>query len=232
MELLIVKSLTKKYMTKTVLDNMEFSLEEGKIYGLLGPNASGKTTLLKLMAGVTQPSSGFLEVNGHKIGVLTKQVVSYLPTINHLPKWMTVGNCLNFYQDFYEDFNLQQAAERVELMGLKVSQKITSLSTGMLGRLKITLAMSRKAKVFLLDEPLNGLDPISREKVLQMILESAREDSTIVIATHIIKEIESILDEVIFLKNGQIALAGNVDDLRLARQMSIEELYKEVYGNA
>jgi ABC-2 type transport system ATP-binding protein len=232
MELLKVKSLTKKYMTKVVLDNIEFSLEKGKVYGLLGPNASGKTTLMKLIAGVTQPSAGIIEVNGYKTGVMTKKVVSYLPTINYLPKWMTVGRCLNFYQDFFEDFNLKQAIERVELMGLKTKQKLTSLSTGMLGRLKIVLAMSRQSKLYLLDEPLNGLDPISREKVLQMILESVGEDSTIVLATHIIKEIENIMDEVIFLNNGYIALAGDVDDLRLTKKMSIEELYKEVYGNA
>ncbi len=231
MELLKVKNLTKKYMTKTVLDKIDFSLEEGKFYGLLGPNASGKTTLMKLIAGVTQPTAGTLAVNGHRTGPATKSLVSYLPTINHLPRWMTVDRCLNFYEDFFADFNFNQASERVELMGLKGNQKLASLSTGMLGRLKILLAMSREAKLHLLDEPLNGLDPISREKGLQMILESAREDSTIVISTHIIKEIESILDEVIFLNNGQIALAGNVDDLRLARKMSLEELYKEVYGN-
>lgn len=232
MDLLKVNGLTKRYMTKTVLDGIDFSLEKGKVYGLLGPNASGKSTLMKLIAGVTQPSAGSIEVNGHQIGVITKSLVSYLPTINHLPKWMTVGRCLNFYQDFFEDFDLKLALERVELMGLKTNQKLTSLSTGMLGRLKIVLAMSRGAKLYLLDEPLNGLDPISREKVLQMILSSVREDSTIMLATHIIKEIESIMDEVIFLNNGQIALAGAVDDLRQNKGMSVEELYKEVYGNA
>ena len=232
MELLKVNGLTKKYMTKTVLDNLDFSLEEGKIYGLLGPNASGKTTLMKLIAGVTQPTAGNIVVNGHHIGVMTKQVVSFLPTTNHLPKWMTIGRCLSYYQDFYRDFDLKHATERVEFMGLNVSQKITSLSSGMLGRLKVVLAMSRQARLYLLDEPLNGLDPISREKVLQMILESVREESTILISTHIIREIESILDKVIFLKNGQIALAGDAEDLRLNRKMSIEELYKEVYENA
>jgi len=232
MELLKVNNLTKKYMTKTVLDHIDFSLEQGKVYGLLGPNASGKTTLMKLIAGVTQPTSGSLEVNGYRIGTVTKQAVSYLPTINHLPKWMTVNRCLNLYQDFYADFNLKLALERIDLTGLNLNQKLTSLSTGMLGRLKIVLAMSREAKLYLLDEPLNGLDPVSREKVLHMILQSAREDSTIVIATHIIKEVESTLDEVIFLNNGQIALAGNVDNLRLTKKMSLEDLYKEVYGNA
>lgn len=231
MEVVKAERLTKKYMTKTVLDRIDFSLEEGKIYGLLGPNASGKTTLMKLIAGITQPSGGLLLVGGHHIGVVTKEFISYLPTINHLPKWMTVGRCLSFYQDFYQDFNLKLAAERVEAMDLKAGQKITSLSTGMLGRLKVVLAMSREAKLYILDEPLNGLDPISREKVLQMILDATREDCTIIVATHIIKEIESILDEVIFLNNGQIALTGNVDDLRVARKMSVEELYKEVYGN-
>lgn len=232
MELLKANGLTKKYITKTVLNNLEFSLEEGKIYGLLGPNGSGKTTLLKIIAGLTQASEGVLKVNGHNIGALSKQEVSYLPTTNHLPKWMTVHNCLSYYKDFYNDFYLEKASERVEEMGLKLNQKISSLSSGMLGRLKITLAMSREAKLYLLDEPLNGLDPISREKVVEMILKSAGEESAIILASHIIKEIESILDEVLFLNNGRIILAGNVDDLRLVKKMSIEDLYKEVYSNA
>ena len=231
MEVLKVDNLKKRYITKTVIDDLNFSLDEGKIYGLLGPNGSGKTTLIKLIARVTQPSAGNILVAERKIGPATKQLVSYLPTINHLPKWMTVDKCLQLYKNFYQDFDAQLAEERVDLVGLKGNQKITSLSTGMLGRLKIVLAMSRKAKLYLLDEPFNGLDPNSREKVLKMILESIREDCTILISTHIIHEVESILDEVLFLNNGQIALKGNVDDLRFQKKMSIEEIYKEVYEN-
>lgn len=231
MELLKVNSLTKKYLTNTVLNNLNLTLDEGKIYGLLGPNASGKTTLLKLIAGLTQPTGGSFTVNGLRAGVATKNLVSYSPTLNHLPRWMTVGNCLSYYRDFYQDFNYQLAEERIAAMGLQPKQKTASLSTGMLGRLKIVLAMSRQAKLYLLDEPFNGLDPLSRESVLEMILDSAREDNAIVIATHIITEIESNMDEVIFLKEGQVALMGNVDDLRQDRQKSVAELYKEVYGN-
>lgn len=231
MELLKVNSLTKKYLTNTVLNNLNLTLDEGKIYGLLGPNASGKTTLLKLIAGLTQPTGGSFTVNWLPAGVATKNLVSYSPTINHLPRWMTVGNSLSYYRDFYRDFNYQLAEERIAAMGLQPKQKIASLSTGMLGRLKIVLAMSRQAKLYLLDEPFNGLDPLSRESVLEMILDSAREDNAIVIATHIITEIESVMDEVIFLKEGQVALMGNVDDLRQDRQKSVAELYKEVYGS-
>lgn len=231
MELLKINGISKKYMTKKVLEDIELTLGAGKIYGLLGPNGSGKTTLLKIIAGLTQPTKGSLKVNGRGTGVSTKQEVSYLPAINHLPKWMNVKTCINFYKDFFLDFNLELATERVEEMGLRLNQKVSSLSTGMVGRLKIALAMSRQSKLYLLDEPLNGLDPISRERVLEMILKSAREDSSIVLATHIIKEVESILDEVIFLNDGRIILAGNVDDLRLARKKSIDELYREVYGN-
>ncbi|NLO90197.1 MAG: ABC transporter ATP-binding protein [Clostridia bacterium] len=229
--MLKINSLTKKYFTRTVLDNLNLTLNEGKIYGLLGPNASGKTTLLKIIAGVTQPTSGSFSVIGKKAGVDTKKIVSFLPTINHLPRWMTVGNCLSYFQDFYADFDPKLAKERITAMGLEPKQKVSSLSTGMLGRLKIVMAMSRHAKLYLLDEPFNGLDPISREKVLEIILESSQEDSTIVIATHIIAEIESIIDEVIFLKEGQVILMGNVDDLRQTRQKSVEELYREVYDN-
>ncbi|NLC76869.1 MAG: ABC transporter ATP-binding protein [Clostridia bacterium] len=232
MEVLKVNSITKKYLTKTVLNNLNLALTEGKIYGLLGPNASGKTTLLKLIAGLTQPTGGSFSVSGKQAGVATKNLVSYLPTINHLPRWMTVGNCLSYYQDFYRDFSPKQAEERMVAMGLQPKQKISSLSTGMLGRLKIVLAMSRQSKLYLLDEPFNGLDPISREKVLEMILDAANEDNAVVIATHIIKEIESIMDEVIFLHEGQVALMGNVENLRQTRNMSVEELYKEVYGDA
>lgn len=231
MELLKVNNLTKKYLTKAVLNNLNLTLTEGKIYGLLGPNASGKTTLMKVIAGLTQPTAGSFSVCETKPGVKTKNLVSYLPTINHLPRWMTVENTVSFYRDFFADFSPKLAEERIAAMGLENKQKISALSTGMLGRLKIVLAMSRQAKLYLLDEPFNGLDPISRDKVLEMILDASREDSTIVIATHIIKEIESVMDEVIFLNEGQVALMGNVDDLRETRQKSVEELYKEVYGN-
>lgn len=231
MEILTVNNLTKKYLTKTVLNNLNLTLTAGKIYGLLGPNASGKTTLLKVLAGITQPSAGSFAVAGQVPSVKTKHLISYLPTINHLPRWMTVGQAVGYYRDFFPDFSQGLAEERLTAMGLQPRQKIADLSTGMLGRLKIGLAMARQTKLYLLDEPFNGLDPISREKVTEMILASAREDATMVIATHIIREIESIMDEVLFLKNGQVALMGNVDDLRREYQKSVEELYKEVYGD-
>ena len=165
MEILKAHSLTKNICAKP-LDNIDISLDQGKVYGLLSLMPK-QNHLDEINCRDNSAHSRYAEVNGYPVGTETKRTVAYLPTVNPLPKWMTVGRCLNFYRDFFEDFNYKLAEERMELMGLKENQKLTSLSTGMLGWLKIILAMSREAKIYLLDEPLNGLDPISRDKVLQ-----------------------------------------------------------------
>lgn len=225
------ENLTKKYLTKTVLSGINLNLEEGKIYGLLGPNASGKTTFMKIIAGLVQPTSGELSIQGNRVGVHTKQIVSFMPTINHLPKWMRVGQCLHWYQGAFAGFQAEKAETMLSNMGIKETEKIGALSTGMLGRFKLILTICRDARLYVLDEPLNGLDPISREKVVQAILSAGREDNTLLISSHLINELENVLDEVIFLDKGKVLLAGNAENLRVERGMSMDELYREVYRN-
>lgn len=232
MALLKAENLTKKFFHKTVLEDMNITLEQGKIYGLVGPNASGKTTLMKIISGLLQPTSGLVEIERIRVGTKTKAFVSFAPTTNFLPKWMRVKHCLNYYRDFYGDFDLVRAEEMLNFMGLKGEQKIDSLSTGLAGRLKLVLALSRQARLYVLDEPLNGLDPISRDKVLEAILAASGENNSLLVSSHMIRDMEAILDEIIFLDKGKVALAGNADQLRVEKGLSIEELYREVYGDA
>ncbi|TCO74782.1 ABC transporter ATP-binding protein [Marinisporobacter balticus] len=232
MELLKVENVTKKYITKKALENMNMTIEEGKIYGLLGPNGSGKTTLMKMIAGLIQPSSGKIEIMEKKIGKESKQMVSYMPTSNHLPKWMKIEQCIGYYDDYFEDFDREKAKELIDFMGLKENLKVGALSTGMLGRLKLSLVLSRNAKLYVLDEPLNGIDPISREKIMQTILNACQEENTVIISSHLVKELETILDEVIFLEKGNVVLSGNAENFRIEKGMSMDELYREVYKDA
>lgn len=226
------ENLTKKYFNKTVLDGINLHLDQGKIYGLLGPNASGKTTFMKIAAGLVQPTSGALTILENKVGVSTKEMVSFMPTINHLPLWMKVNQCINWFQGAFPDFHPDKAAAMTSEMGIKKDEKIAALSTGMLGRFKLMLTICRSAKLYILDEPLNGLDPVSREKVVQAILSTGRKDNTFLISSHLINELENVLDDIIFVDKGKVLLSGNAEDFRVEKGMSIDELYREVYGNA
>ena len=232
MELLEAKNITKKYINKKALDNLNLSIEQGKIYGLLGPNGSGKTTLMKMIAGLSYPTSGDIEINKEKIGTNTKNIVSYMPTSNHIPKWMKIKQCIKYYEDMYSDFDKNKASEMINFMGLNIEQKISDLSTGMLGRLKLSLTLSRNSKLYVLDEPLNGIDPISREKIMESILNICNEETTIIISSHLVKELETIIDEAVFIDKGTVVLNGNAEDLRVERNMSIDDIYREVYKDA
>ncbi|MCT4605482.1 MAG: ABC transporter ATP-binding protein [Marinisporobacter sp.] len=232
MELLEIKNVTKKYITKKALDGLNITIETGKIYGLLGPNGSGKTTLMKMIAGLLQPTSGEIYMMEKRIGTETKKMISYMPTSNHLPKWMKIKGCIKYFDDMFEDFHQEKAKEIISFMGLDEDQKVGSLSTGMLGRLKLSLVLSRDAKLYILDEPLNGIDPVSREKIMETVLNACDEEKTLIISSHLVKELERILDEVIFIDKGNVALAGNAEDFRIEKGMSIDELYREVYQDA
>ena len=232
MELLKAENLTKRFLKKTVLDDLNIVMEEGRIYGLVGPNGSGKTTLMRIVAGLLQPTSGSIAIDGKRAGTKTKGIVSFAPTTNHLPKWMRIKNSLDYYRDFYEDFDINRAQEMLGFMGLKQEQKIDNLSTGYAGRLKLALALSRNARLYVLDEPLNGLDPISRDKVLEAILKASGEKNSLLLSSHMIRDMEAVLDEIIFLDTGKVVLSGNADQLRMEKGLSIEELYREVYGDA
>jgi len=227
----ILKSsqLSKYFYQKKALQKVDINIEKGKIYGILGPNGGGKSTFLKLAAGLLKPSEGEILIDGKKPGVYTKSIVSYLPEGNYFYKWMRIQDALSFFGDFYADFDVEKARQNFDFMKLDEKEKISSLSKGMLGRLKLSLAMSRNASLFLLDEPLNGIDPISREKIITSILEAFNPKSTIIICSHLIVYIEKLLDYVFFLSEGQIILEGNVEDLRNKKNLSIDQLYQEVF---
>lgn len=232
MELLKIENLNKKYYNKTALENVTLNLEHGKIYGLLGPNGSGKTTLMKVVAGLHKQTSGQVILNNQPLSYKTKANISYMPTENFLHDSFKVKNVVKFYADMYEDFNEENAYKILQEINVDTEFKISKLSSGLVGKLKIALALSRDVDLYMLDEPLNGVDVLSRDVIIDLITKSNSESKAIVISTHLVSEIEKILDEVIFLKNGSVELSGDVEELRISREMSIEGIYKEVFKNA
>ena len=227
--ILKTSNLTKTYFTKTALRNASIQIEKGKILGLLGPNGSGKTTLIKIAAGILRQSSGEILIDGHEPGVSTKAIVSYLPDKEYIPKWMKIKDAINYFEDFYKDFQRDKAMELLDFMKLDEMSKVTSLSKGMLEKLYLTLTLSRKAKLYILDEPLAGVDPTAREKILDAIINNFNEDSAMLITTHLVNDIERIFDDVAFISNGEIVLQGNAEELRAQRGKSIDELFREVF---
>ncbi|MCB2295229.1 ABC transporter ATP-binding protein [Clostridium algoriphilum] len=223
------KKICKSYMNKKALRGVDLNILPGKIVGLLGPNGSGKTTFLKIAAGILHPSSGEILVDGHKPGVYTKSVVSYLPDNEYLFKWMKVKDAVMYFKDFYTDFDVKKSKELLEFMNLDENSPVKSLSKGMKEKLKLTLVLSRTAKLYILDEPLGGVDPTAREKILNAIVSNFSENSSMIITTHLVNDIERIFDDVAFISDGEIILKGNAEELRMTREKSIDELYREVF---
>lgn len=224
-----VKNLNKRYMFVKALDDFSVTFDKGKVIGLLGPNGSGKTTLMRILAGLLQKSSGEITYDKALKGKALKQKVAYMPTESQLYNWMTVNQIIGFYEDFFDGFDRQKVLDAIAVLDLKASATIKSLSTGQRGRLKVALTMARKAELYLIDEPLNGIDPISRDMILELLAGEIDDDKCIVISSHLVHEFERIIDEVIFIKKGKVELKGNVETLRSEREMSIHDLYKEVY---
>ncbi|KXI54512.1 MULTISPECIES: ABC transporter ATP-binding protein [Bacillus cereus group] len=229
-ELLKIENLWKRYGLKAMIRELNIEITEGKIVGLVGDNGSGKTTLLKMIAGLQHPSEGSITVAGEKVGLKTKEIVSFMSDKSVFDEWMTVKDSLFFYRDFYKDFDMQKAVDTIVEFKIPLEERITALSKGMVEKLQIILTFSRRAKLYVLDEPLGGIDLVSREHVLDLILQFYREDCTMLISTHLINEIENIFDEVIFLKDGEIVLYENVEDLRFQRGKAVHELFKEVFS--
>lgn len=221
--------LEKGYFNKKALDGLDLEVKRGKIVGLLGPNGSGKTTFLKIAAGILRPNGGEILIDNHKPGVYTKSIVSYLPDKDYLFKWMKIKNAIEFFRDFYRDFDEKKAKELLEFMNLDINSKIPTLSKGMSEKLYLTLVLSRKAKLYILDEPLGGVDPTTREKILDAILNNYSEDSSIIITTHLVNDIERLFDDVAFISEGKVILSGNAEELRNEKAMSIDQLYREVF---
>ncbi|HHV74208.1 MAG TPA: ABC transporter ATP-binding protein [Thermoanaerobacterium sp.] len=228
---LILKTanLTKNYYSKKALKGINIELEEGKILGLLGPNGSGKTTFIKIAAGILRPTSGEILIDGQEPGIYTKSIISYLPDINYLYKWMKIRDAINFFKDFYADFDIEKSKRLLDFMMLDENDKVTSLSKGMLEKLNLTLVLSRNAKLYIFDEPLGGIDPNTREKIIDAIIDNIREDSSMIISTHLVRDIERLFDDVAFISDGEIILKGNAEELRMERNKSIDEIFREVY---
>lgn len=225
-----IRDLTKDYKNKKALDGFTLDVEKGKILGILGPNGSGKSTLIKSLVGLMRPSSGSIKIDGMSPGVETKKIVSYLPDRNFLYKWMDVEDAINFYEDFYEDFNRSKALDLLKFMDLNIEMSIDELSKGMLEKLNLTLVLAREAKIYILDEPIAGVDPVARDQILNAIIESYREDATMIITTHLVRDMEKIFEEMVFIKDGRVELAGSADDLREEHEMQIDDLYKKIFN--
>lgn len=222
--------LVKKYMNKTAVNGITLDLEEGKIYALLGPNGSGKTTLMKIIAGLVKPTGGTVNYKGNPIGVESKKKVAYMSTEPFFYNYMTVEDVGRYYKDFFEDFDSRRYEELVGRMELGMKDKAKNLSSGLAAKLKIAATLARKAELYMLDEPLNGIDIIARERILTTILEVAREDATILLSSHLVDELEKIIDSAVFIKSGSVVLNGEAEELRSAHGKSIVELYKEIYA--
>ncbi|KZD51575.1 ABC transporter ATP-binding protein [Bacillus cereus] len=228
-ELLKIENLWKRYNLKTVLQDLSATISEGKIIGLVGDNGSGKTTLLKMIAGLRYPSKGTITIEGQKVGIETKKTVSFMPDSPVFDEWMTIKDAVVFYRDFYSDFDFHQAMDLIAEFKMPLEEHIVALSKGGVEKLQLILTFSRKAKLYILDEPLGGIDLVSRKHVLNLILKFYREDCTILISTHLIEEIENIFDEVIFLKDGTIILHENVEEIRFHHGKAVHELFREVF---
>lgn len=228
-ELLTCNQLTKKYGQKAVLSSLNLTLESGHIIGLLGPNGSGKTTFIKLINGLLTPTSGEILIQGMKPGVETKKIVSYLPDKNYLSDWMTTKDLIRFFSDFYSDFKDQKAYDMLQRLNLDPKQKLKTMSKGTKEKVQLVLVMSREAKLYCLDEPIGGVDPATRDYILNTIINNYKEDASVLISTHLISDVESILDHVIFIKNGELTLSSSVDDIRAKEGMSVDALFREVF---
>ncbi|MDD3222787.1 MAG: ABC transporter ATP-binding protein [Clostridia bacterium] len=223
------KNLTKRYSKKEALSGVNLTLESGRIIGLLGPNGSGKTTLLKLINDLLVPTSGELQILGMNPGAETKAIVSYLPERSYLGDWMHVKDALRFFQDFYEDFDYNRAVNMLKTLNISPQDKIKSMSKGTKEKLQLILVMSRRARLYCLDEPIAGVDPAARDYILSTIINNYDEQATILISTHLIADVENILDDVIFIQNGKIRLHQDVDEIRESQNTSIDHLFREVF---
>ena len=223
------KNVYKKYGKIDALKGIDINIPKGKIVGLLGPNGSGKTTMIKIMNGLLTTTEGEVLINGMKPGIETKKIVSYLPERTYLNDWMKVKDIIDFFKDFYEDFDEIKALQMLRTLEIDENRRLKTLSKGTKEKVQLILVMARKADLYILDEPIGGVDSAARSFILDTILKNFDENSTLLIATHLISEIENICDEVIFLAYGEIVLQGDVDEIRAKKQKSIDALFREEF---
>ena len=229
MELLTIKNLNKSYKDKEVLKNINLNINGGKIIGLLGKNGTGKSTLIKLINDLLTPDSGEILIKGEKIGIESKKIISYLPERTYLDKSMTVEETLIYFDEFYDNFDIKKAKKLLKDLDLDVKEKLSKMSKGMKEKVALVLVMSRKAELYILDEPLGGVDPATRDYILDTILTNFNKDASVLITTHIIQDVERILDEVIFIDDGKIILTSDSDELRNKEKGSIDEIFRRMF---
>ena len=225
------REITKKYGSKTAVNQVSLSLEAGLVYAMLGPNGSGKTTWMKMAAGLVKPTSGEILYQGNPVGVQSKREIAYMSTEPYFYSWMSVADVGKYYEDFFQDFSMEKYNEMISRMELTGDMKAKKLSSGMMAKLKIAVTMAREAKIYLLDEPLNGIDILAREQIMKTILEAIAPDVTLVISSHLVDELERVADAAIFMKDGQLVEQCMIEELRIHRHKSVVDLYREIYGH-
>lgn len=229
MDLVKFINVNKQFGNKKILKDINLTIPKGRIIGLLGKNGTGKSTLIKLINDLLTPTSGEILVNGKRVGVESKKVISYLPERTYLDKSMTVDQVIAYFKDFYKDFSETKARKLLKDLDLDTTQKLSKMSKGMQEKVQLVLVMSRKADLYILDEPLGGVDPATRDYILDTILNNFNEDASVIISTHLIADIERILDEVIFIDKGKIILQSNADELRKKEKESIDEIFRRMF---
>lgn len=230
-QLITVENLHKSYGSKTVLDEVSFTAQPGQIIGLLGPNGCGKTTLIKILTGLIKDHTGTVRINNEEPGAYSKSIVAYLPEKTYLPDWMRPVDAINYFADFYKDFDKDKAIAMVSRFGLDMKQRVKTMSKGQQEKLRLLLVICRNAELFILDEPLGGVDPAARAKILDLILENRAASSTVLISTHLIGDVEYIFDRVLMIKEGHLIVNKHVNELRESGK-SVEEVFKEVFSYA
>ena len=229
MNIVSVSNLTKRFGNTNALQGVNLDLQAGRVIGLLGPNGSGKTTFLKLCNGLITPTEGHIIIHGHAPGIITKANVSYLPDAPYFNDWMKVKDMLAFFGDFYADFDRLKAEDMLISLGIDPASTLKSLSKGTKEKVQLILVMARNAKLYLLDEPIGGVDPAARDYILRTIISNYNPEASVIISTHLIADVEPVLDEAIFLKDGQIVLHDTVDAIREDQKMSVDQLFREVF---
>ncbi len=227
--ILEARDLTKSYGPKTALNGLNLTLEKGKIIGLLGPNGSGKSTFIKLCNGILQPTKGEILIGGHEVGIETKKIVSYLPERTYLDDNMSPVQMINFFSDFYEDFDADKAFDMLSSLKVNPKDKMKTMSKGTKEKVQLILVMSRQAKLYMLDEPIGGVDPAARDYILRTIISNYNPEASVIISTHLITDIEQVLDEAIFIQNGDLKLHKTVDEIRSIEGKSVDALFREVF---
>ena len=225
------REVTKNYGSKTAVNGVSLELESGLVYAMLGPNGSGKTTWMKMVAGLVKPSMGEVLYEGSPVGKESKKEIAYMSTEPYFYSWMSVADVGKYYEDFFEDFSMEKYQKMLERMELTEDMKAKKLSSGMMAKLKIAVTMAREAKIYLLDEPLNGIDILAREQIMKSILEAVAPDVTLVISSHLVDELERVADAAIFMKDGQLAEQCMIEELRINRHKSVVDMYREIYGH-